>query len=173
MVTLAATIACRRIYYPRPLASLPDILMIDIPRRFLTRRPGLKRFYPIMVETADEQSEVEALIAQERDRIDAPDLLEQRLSTFPSEHLTIAHYRPSQAGWPYVQLCQWPADFAAKASSKDWLFTRGAYTFELFRDRKRLEEASRILVASVDRRHAPQVEIVFPDWSSDPGASPH
>ena len=173
MVTLAATIARRRIYYPRPLACLPDILMIDMPRLSGIRRRGLKRFHPIMVETVEEQSEIEAFLEEEREGIVAPDLLDQRLSTFPREHLTIAHYRPSQAGWPYVQLCQWPADFAARFPGSDRMFVRGAYTFELFGDRQRLEKAAKALVASLDRRHAPHVEIVFPDWSNDPDASPH
>jgi hypothetical protein len=173
MVTLAATIARRRIYYPRPLACLPDILMIDIHRRSGATRRGLKRFHPIMVETVEEQSEIEAFLAQERERIVAPDLLDERLSTFPREHLTIAHYRPSKAGWPYVQLCQWPVDFASRFPSSGHVFARGAYTFELFRDRCRLEKAAKAVVASLDRRHAPHVEIVFPDWSNDPGAPPH
>lgn len=173
MVTLAATIARRRVYYPRPVASLPDVLMIDMARRFEARRLALGRFHPIMVETVEEQSEIEAFLEKERELVVAPDLLDERLSTFPSEHLTIAHYRPSQAGWPYVQLCQWPADFAARVSSEGRLLARGAYTCELFQDRKRLEAASDVLVASLDRQHAPHVEIIFPDWSSDPGALPH
>ena len=173
MVSLAATLARRRIYYPRPVASLPDILMIDIPRRFASKRLALGRFYPIMVETVEEQAEVEAFLAAERDSMVSPDLLEERLSTFPKEHLTIAHYRPSHAGWPYVQLCQWPAEFAARASSKDRMFARGTYTFELFRDRKRLEKATTAILASLDQRHALHVETVFPDWSADPDASPH
>jgi len=170
MVSLAATIARRRIYYPRPIASLPDILMIDIPRRFAGRGLPLTRFYPIMVETAQEQAEVDAFLRRERKALIPPDLLDERLSIFPKAHLTIAHYRPSQAAWPYVQLCQWPTEFAARASSRDRLFARGAYTFELFDDRKRLEEASKVLLASLDRRHALRVEMVFPDWSQDPEA---
>jgi len=79
----------------------------------------------------------------------------------------------SRAGWPYVQLCQWPAEFAARVSSKDRKFARGTYTFELFRDRKRLEEATRVLLTSLDRRHALHIETVFPDWSADPDASAH
>jgi hypothetical protein len=133
----------------------------------------LARFYPIMLETIEEQSEIEAFLAEERDLVVPPDLLDERPSTFAREHLTIAHYGPSKTGWPFIQLCQWPVEFAARASSKDRMFARGAYTFELFRDRKRLEEATRVLIASLDRRHALHVEIVFPDWSSDPGASPH
>ena len=147
--------------------------MIDLPRRFASRHLPLKRFHPIMVEGIEEQLELDAFLAQERDLIVAPDLLDERLSTFPKEHLTIAHYRPSQAGWPYVQLCQWPAEFAARASSKDRMFARGAYTFELFRDRRRLEEATTVLLASLDQKHALHVETIFPDWSADPDASPH
>jgi hypothetical protein len=173
MVTLSATIARRRIYYPRPVASLPDILMIDVPRRFASGRLPLKRFYPIMVETADEQSEVEAFLGQERVSLVPPDLLDERPSTLSRKHLTIAHYGPAQAGWPFVQLCQWPAEFAARASSSDRMFARGAYTFELFQNRKRLEKASKTLLASLDEHHALNVEIVFPDWSADPHASPN
>jgi hypothetical protein len=173
MVSLATTIARRRAYYPRPVASLPDILMIDVPRRFASMRLPLGRFYPVMVETIEEQSEFDASLAQERGSIIPPDLLDERPSTFTREHLTIAHYGPSKSGWPFVQLCQWPAEFAARASSADRIFARGSYTFELFRDRKRLEKATAVLLASLDQRHALHVETVFPDWSADPDAPSH
>jgi hypothetical protein len=173
MVSLATTLARRRIYYPRPIESLPDILMLDIPRQFASNVPRLERFYPIMVETIEEHAELDRFLEQERDLIVAPDLLAGRLSTFPKEHLTIAQFRPSQPRWPYVQLCQWPAEFAARASSMDRVFARGAYTFELFRDRTRLEAATTILLASLDQRHALHVETIFPDWSADPGAPLH
>jgi len=173
MVTLAATIARRRIYYPRPVECLPDILMIDLPRRFAPGRRALKRFYPILIETIGEQSEVEAFLARSREGVVMPDLLADRPSTFSKEHLTIAHYSPSEAGWPFVLLCQWPAEFAARASGHDRLFMRGLYTFELFPDRKSLEVASKVLLRSLDREREPHVEIVFPDWSADPDAPPH
>ena len=173
MVTLAATIARRRVYYPRPVECLPDILMIERPRRFAAGRRALKRFYPILIETIEEQSEIEAFLAQPREELVTPDLLAERPSAFSKEHLTIAHYAPSDAGWPFVQLCQWPAEFAARASSEDRLFMRGIYTFELFPDHKQLERASKVLLKSVDRDREPHVEIVFPDWSADPDAPPH
>jgi hypothetical protein len=173
MVSLAATVARRRIYYPRPVATLPDILMIDMFRPFATGSPPLGGFHPIMVETAEEQSELEAFLAAERVSVVLPDLLDERPSAFAREHLTIAHYGPSRTGWPFVRLCQWPAGFAATASGKDRTFARGAYTFELFRDRKRLEGATTVLLASLDRRHALEVETVFPDWSPDADVSPH
>ena len=173
MVTLAATIARRRIYYPRPVECLPDILMIELPRRFATRRRALKRFYPILIETVEEQSEVEAFLARPREGRVLPDLLAERPSSFSKEHLTIAHYAPSEAGWPFVLLCQWPAEFAARASSHDRLFMRGIYTFELFPDRRALEEASKVLLRSLDREREPRIEVVFPDWSADPDAPPH
>lgn len=173
MVTLAATTARRKIYYPRPIANLPDILMIDMPRHFVGKRRSLERFHPIMVETAEEQAELDAFLAQERESVVSPDLLDARPSTLARKHLTIAHYGPSKPGWPFMQLCQWPAEFAAKASPEHRLFVRGAYTFELFRDRERLEAASKALLASLDQRHSLHVEIVFPDWSVDPDASPH
>ena len=172
MVSRASTAARRRIYYPRPVASLPDILMIDVPRRFAGKGLPLGRYYPVMVETVEEQLEIDAFLAEERHSMVSPDLLDERPSTMLREHLTIAHYGPSSPGWPFVQLCQWPAEFAARASSKDRMFARGVYTFELFRGRKRLEDASKALLESLDQRHALHVEIVFPDWSADPDASP-
>lgn len=133
----------------------------------------MKRFYPILIETIEEQLEVEAFLEQPRDGLVMPDLLAKRPSAFSKEHLTIAHYAPSKAGWPFVLLCQWPAEFAARASSEDRLFMRGVYTFELFPDRKALEEASKVLLRSVEGEREPRVEIVFPDWSADPDAPPH
>jgi hypothetical protein len=44
---------------------------------------------------------------------------------------------------------------------------------ELFPDRDSLEKATKILLATLDPQHAPHVEIVFPDWSPDPDASPN
>jgi hypothetical protein len=173
MVSLAATLARRRIYYPRPVATLPDILMIDVPRRFAGNRLPLGRFWPVMVETIEEQSELEAFLEEERASLVSPGLLDERPSTMPRTHLTIAHYRPAEAGWPFVQLCQWPAEFAARTSSEERMFARGAYTFELFPGRDSLEKATRILLASLDRQHSPHVEIVFPDWAPDPEASPN
>ncbi|HYX19969.1 MAG TPA: hypothetical protein VFA98_03895 [Thermoanaerobaculia bacterium] len=174
MVSLAATLARRRIYYPRPVASLPDVLMIDIPRRFAGKRLPLGRFYPIVLETIEEQSEIEAFLAEERDDVVAPDLLDERPSAFAGEHLTIAHYAPSKRGWPFMQLCRWPAEFAARTESAgERIFSRGAYTFELFRDRVRLEAATKVLLESLERRRPVRVETVFPDWSADPGTPPH
>lgn len=147
--------------------------MIDIPRRFASKRLRSGRFYPIMLETIDEQSEVEAFLAEDRNLVVAPDLLDERPSTFAKEHLTIAHYEASKTGWPFMQLCQWPAEFAARVSSEEGVFARGAYTFELFRDRRQLEEATTVLLASLDRRHELHVETVFPDWSPDPDVLPH
>jgi hypothetical protein len=147
--------------------------MIDIPARFAVGPLALGRFCPVLVETTGEQLELEAFLGEERGAPVRPDLLDGRPSTFAREHLTIAHYRPSQARWPYVQLCQWPAEFVSKASSTDPIFARGAYTYELFRDRGRLERATRLLLTSLERRQPLRIETVFPDWSSDPGASPH
>ena len=172
MVTLAETVASRRIYYPRPVASLPDILMIGMPRRFASWRPASRRFHPIMIETTQEQAEVEAFLAEDRDSLVMPDILGDRLSSLAGDQLTIAHYRPSRAAWPFVQLCQWPAAFTARARGMDRAFARGAYTFELFRDRVALEKATRTLLASLEGRHSFQVATIFPDWSADPGARP-
>lgn len=170
MSSPGSTIAPRRSYYPRPIASLPDIVMIDISRRFAGGNLPLRRFFPIMIETLEEEAELDAFLAEKRDAVTLAKFLGGRPSTLPAEHLTIAHYGPPGRGWPFVQLCQWPARFAARIPTVHRLFARGAYTCELFLDRDRLERTSQLMLSSLAKRHALKVEVVFPDWSAPPDA---
>ena len=146
--------------------------MIDTARPLPRGLPSLKRYSPIMVETPAEQTELDAFLRQTGHVAARPDLFDERPSTLPTGHLTIAHYAPPEPGWPFVQLCQWPADFAANLPAHR-LFARGAYTFELFLDPLRLERAARRLLRSLEQRHAVNLEVVFPDWSAPPNSSSH
>ena len=116
---------------------------------------------------------MEAFINEDRQSVVVPNFLDDRFSTFTREHLTIAQYRPPRAAWPFVQLCQWPADFTMRTASRKRALARGAYTIELFRDRSALEEATRTLLTSLRGRHRFQVATIFPDWSVEPDSMPH
>ncbi|MFC3443846.1 hypothetical protein ACFOKF_22105 [Sphingobium rhizovicinum] len=59
-------IAARRIYYRRPLPTLPDILLIDIPPRFAGEGLALDRYYPAILETVAEAHEFEAYLFERR-----------------------------------------------------------------------------------------------------------
>src|SRR3546814_11354014 len=50
-------LAANRLYYHRPLATLPDILLIDIPLRFSGGGLALGRYYPVILESLAERSE--------------------------------------------------------------------------------------------------------------------
>ena len=166
MISLGAAIVRRRIYYPRPIAGLPDILMIEIEAGFHRGYLPLGRFYPMLVETADEQREVEDYLSEPREHVGPPDLLDARPATLPAEHITIAHYGPSADGWPFVLLCRWPADLTATAPEHLRMFARGVYTFDLFREERRLGRASDNLLLCLERRgQALDIEVIPPEWS--------
>lgn len=171
MASLNATIARDRVLYPRPVEAMPDIMMIKVPARFRSARLG--DYHPILIETAAEQDELEAYLHEEHDDTRSPDPFDGRASLFPSDHVTIAHYGPPTGAWPYVLLCRWPSYLIDAAPDGPRLFARGAYTFELFADRERLERASDRLLARLRRRRRSLVEVIPPDWSAAPGSMPH
>jgi hypothetical protein len=173
MISLGAIIVRRRIYYPRPIAGLPDILMIEMVAEFRRGNLPLGRFYPILVETAEEQQEVEDYLNEPREHVGPPDLLDARPATLPADHITIAHYGPSTDGWPFVLLCRWPADLAATWPEYLRIFARGVYTFELFRERRQLERASdNLLFGLKQRRPCFNIEVIPPEWLPQEGR-PH
>src|SRR3546814_15246349 len=57
-------LAARRLYYQRSLATLPDILLIEIPARFAGSGLALHRYYPIILESLDEQQEFESFLCE-------------------------------------------------------------------------------------------------------------
>ena len=173
MVSLSSTIARYRIFYPRPILAMPDILMIDIPAGFRRADLALGHYHPILVETIAEQRELEAYLEQEREVVCSPDLLDERPSVLPADHITVSHYRAAVDDWPYVLLCRWPPDLTAAAPEELKMFVRGTYTIELFDDHEQLEQASDRLLALLKRRRRTRVEIILPDWSAPPGRAPH
>lgn len=76
-------------------------------------------------------SRSEAFITAPRTAPVQPDLFDRRATNLETSRITFAAYASPMANWPEVLLCHWPAPYVALAA--DWdLFTRGAYTTEVF-----------------------------------------
>ncbi len=131
---LADTIARRRACYPRPLPTLPDLCVIDVPRRFAAPLLPLGRFYPVIVETNAEWREWDAFLDADRVAPVAPDLFDRRPSALSTAGITFAHYDPPAPSWPWVLLCHWPACHVEIADDHDDLFARSAYSMEVTPD---------------------------------------
>lgn len=148
---------------------MPDILMIDVPVGAAAANLAFGRYRPLLVETIAEQNELEAYLDGGRQNSLLLDMFDERPSTLPADHITIAHYGPLAEGWPYVLLCRWPPDLTAVTPEELRMFVRGAYTIELFDDRVLLEQTSDGLLALLRRRRRARVEIVLPDLWAGPG----
>lgn len=144
---LAATSFC----YDRPLPTLPDILLIDVPARYASDSLPLGRFYPIMVETQAEWSELTSFLHRPRPALIAPDLLDRRPTACLSETILIARYAPPAPTWPWVLLCCWPAAHTALAPESDF-FARQTYTVEVFWTLEALQTTERNLLETLDGR---------------------
>lgn len=129
---LTDDLAARRRLYPRPLATMPDVLLIDIPLAFASPSLPFGRYYPVIVETDAEYAEMESFLGQDRARLVAPDLLDRRRSGLRGDDIVFARYAPSGADWPWLLLCRWPADYAAMVPGDGDYFARDAYTCEVF-----------------------------------------
>src|SRR5258706_8128423 len=101
MVRLSDSLARRRLLYPRPLATLPDLLVIDVPARFAHPSLSLGRYYGIMIETAAEQEEIDAFLAADRDALVPPSLLDRRPSALATARITMVEYAPPAPTWPW------------------------------------------------------------------------
>lgn len=145
MYALNQDLARRRLLYPRPLATLPNILVIDIPERFASASLPLGRFYPIIVETEREQRELDGYLAAPRPEPVVPELLDHRPSQLDAERISIATYDPPAPGWPFVLLCHWSRTYTSIVSDPR-LFARGAYTTEMFDTLDALNSASERLL---------------------------
>jgi len=141
MYALEQDLARRRIVYPRPLATLPDIVLIEVPEPFATASLPLGHYYPIMVETEREQRELDHFLASPRPAPVVPDLLDRRPTQLEAERISIATYDPPASGWPFVLLCHWPRAYSAVVQDPG-LFARGAYTTEVFETLDELTIAS-------------------------------
>lgn len=110
---------------------MPDVLMIDVPPSLAGGGLPLGRYYPIILETAEERDEIDTFLDAPRTRFVQPDLFDRRPSAIESQCVLIARYAPPAAGWPWLLLCRWPAAYTAMLPTGDDLFARGAYTSEV------------------------------------------
>lgn len=129
---LVDDLAARRILYGRPLATMPDLLLIEIPPVFASPDLPLGRYYPVTIETDAEYAEMEAFLGQDRAGLVVPDLLDRRPSALQGDDIVFARYGSSVLGWPWLLLCRWPVEYAAMVPRHGDHFARGAYTCEVF-----------------------------------------
>lgn len=153
-------LAARRIYYHRPLPTLPDILLIDVPSQFSGPGLALDRYYPVILETAAEAHEFEAFLCARRSRLVAPALLDRRPSALHSEDIIFARYSPPAPDWPWLQLCCWPRHYAALALDPEEMFARGAYTVDAFDDADGIGSAELRLLATLGPYEARLVQSI-------------
>ena len=138
-------LAARRLYYPRPLPTLPDILVIDVPTRFAGAGLALDHYYPIVLETLAEMQEMEAFLCTDRGGPVVPDLFDRR---------------PAAPDWPFLLLCSWPESYTAMVPRGGDDFARGAYTIEAFENESALEDAEQTLLATLGVHQARRVRSV-------------
>jgi hypothetical protein len=156
--------ALRRMIYPRPVADLPDILMVDVPSEKLSNAVG-ERFHPILVETAAELGEIDQWLGRPPRGTWWPYDFNHRPSLLATPQVVIAHYAPLTYGWPFVLLCRWPDSVIALARPGGELL-RDCYTCDLFMSHARIEIASDALVAAIERGFGSgSVATIAPDWS--------
>jgi hypothetical protein len=148
---LSDTLAKRRLTYRRPIPTLPNIVVIDVPEPFAHPDLSLGRYYAIMVETGAEARELNAFLDAVREFLVPPDLLDHRPSALTASSITLARYDPPLDGWPYILLCHWPAAYAAVVPERTDLFARGAYTIEMFEDDATLTAATANLIETLAR----------------------
>lgn len=151
-------LAARRIYYQRPLPTLPDILLIDVPSQFSGQGLALDRYYPVIVETVAEAHEFEAFLCERRKRLIAPALLDRRPSALLTEDIIFARYSPPAPNWPWLQLCCWPRHYVALALDPEEAFARGAFTIDAFDDAESIGAAEARLLATLGPTEARLVQ---------------
>lgn len=159
MYALTHDLARHRMLYARPLPTLPDILVIDVPPVFAHPSLPLGRFYPILAETEEELAEVETFLNEYRPAPVRPDLLDRRLSALTTDRIIFAAYDPPASGWPHLLLCHWPPLYPALAAEPD-MFARGAYTTEAFDTLEELASASNTLLAMLGGSHQVAVTLI-------------
>lgn len=142
-------LAARRALYGRPLATMPDVLLIDIPPVYASPSLPLGRYYPVILETDAEYAEMTAFLVVERSRPVVPDLFDRRPSALRADDIVIARYAPPRPEWPWLMLYRWPADYAAMVPVRDDYFARGAYTSEAFATLEELVQAEARLIGTL------------------------
>ena len=151
--------ACRQLYH-RLLPTLPDILLIDIPRRYAGASLPRGRYYPVILETAAEHAEMTVFLAVSRPAPVAPDLFDRRPSSLLSDDILFARYVPPAAHWPWLLLCRWPPAYAAMVPAEGDMFARGAYTIEAFGVPAELDRAEARILTALGPHRAVRVDPV-------------
>lgn len=146
---LSDHLAARWHLYPRPLATMPDVLLIDIPSDLASPSLPLGCYYPVIIETDAEAREIQAFLNQNRSRLVTPDLLDRRPSALRGDDIVFARYAPPYSGWPWLLLCRWPEAYAALVPRHDDHLARGAYTSECFETVDALLETEQRLFATL------------------------
>jgi len=134
-------LAARRVLYRRPLTTMPDVLLIDIPPAYGSPSLPLGRFFPVILETEAEYREMQAFLEQDRPQLAAPSLFDRRPSMLRSDAIVFARYAPPGAGWPWLLLCHWPEDCIALVPPGGDHFARGSYTIEVLATLPQIERA--------------------------------
>lgn len=146
---LVDDLAARRMLYGRPLATMPDVLLIDIPSVYASPSLPLGRYYPIILETWAERLEMEAFLEQDRPQPVAPDIFDRRPSALRGDDIMFARYKPSHPDWPWLLLCRWPEDCVALVPPGGDHFARGVYSTEVFATVAEIERAEALLLAAL------------------------
>lgn len=169
MIRLSDTLAQRRILYRRPIATLPDIMMLDIPAVFAGRTLPLGRYYPIILESEAELRELEDYLETPRRAVIVPDLLDRRPSALCANQITLAHYTPPNPAWPYLLLCHWPRAYTQLITPSADRFARGSYTMEILRTAPQLGHQSLMLLETLRAAQDVEVVVVPPSGASISG----
>jgi hypothetical protein len=139
---LTDDLAAHRRLYTFPLPTAPVVVLIDIPRHYASESLPLGRFYPIIVETAEELVELETFLTAERSEPVPPDLFARRPSHLAATCITFFQYCPSEPGWPWLLLCHWPKTYTQQVEEDGEMLARDAYTIEMFKGQSQLLAAT-------------------------------
>lgn len=151
-------LAATRIYYPRPLPSLPEILLIDIPPALAGEGLALGRYYPVILESLAEMHEFETFLCEQRTDLVSPSLLARRPSSLRADNIIFARYSPPAPGWPWLQLGCWPIRYTMMTPFTPDGFARGVYTVDAFESAAEIKAAEGRLLAALGPHEARYVQ---------------
>lgn len=146
----------RRTYRP-PLPTLPAICVIWVPPIFERRELGLGRYFPVILETDEEEAEFEAFLAAPRPAPVTPNLLNLRPSHLVADAVTLAAYFAPEPEWPHILLFHAPADDAVKADPR--FFVRQGYIIDMFATEDELANAAAEMTAAAGHGHGTVVTL--------------
>jgi hypothetical protein len=148
-------LAAEQIYYHRPLPTLPDILLIDIPPGFSGGGLALDRYYLVILETLAKMHEFEAFLCERRPELIPPSPLDRRPSGLRTDNIVFARYHPPAPGRPWLPLCYWPRHYTLMVPDPGGTFACGAYTIDAFADAEAVDAAELRLLANMGPHEGP------------------